>query len=91
MLLTLTWCDHTPADTPTSPCNSPISGEHQVDNITPACEGSWQGGANILASDNNSAIVATALLHQGCPVAVRDCQVVQTTGGIILDVESSEC
>ena len=71
MLLTLTWCHCTPADTPTSPCISTISTEHQLDNV--ACAGyvSRQGGA-------------TAFLHQSCPVAVRDCQVVVVTPDILL-------
>ena len=51
-----------------------ISDEHQPDSIGSASDGVWQGGA-------------AALLHQGCPVAVHDCQVIVGTGGIGLDVE----
>ena len=78
----LTWlvvntCHRPPADTPTS-ISSCIDtcGEHQVDGVASASYGRWQGGA-------------TALLHQSCPVAVRDCQVVIGTGGIT--VLNSEC
>ena len=74
MLLTLTWCRSTPADTPTSPCISGISTEHQLDSVASACYGSRQGRA-------------AAFLHQGCPVTVHDCQVVPATGGIVLDVK----
>ena len=67
MLLTLTWCHCNPADAPTSSCGSTISSEHQVDNIAGACYGGRQGGA-------------AGLLHQGCPVAVHDRQVVVADG-----------
>ena len=85
MFLTLTWCHRTPADTPTrvSSINA-ISTEHQLDNV--ACAG-YMGrkrGADTLASDQNVDVIrggAAALLHQGCPVPVRDCQVVEATGG----------
>ena len=80
MLLTLTWCHCTPADTPTSPCISTISTEHQLDNVACACYLGRQGGADNLISNHNVVRPrgggAAALLHQGCPVAVRDCQVV---------------
>ena len=75
--LTLTWCHRTPADTPTRPCKPSISAEQQLDDVGCAC---YVGGKG----------VATALLHQGCPVAVRDCQVVVATGGMRLDVKCSE-
>ena len=68
MLLTLTWCHRTPAETPTSPCIMVIRNEQELDNVASACYVSRQGGA-------------AAFLHQGCPVAVRDCQVVVETGG----------
>ena len=92
-----TWCHCTPADTPTSRCRQTaqmaVRDEHKVDEVAPASDCRWQGGANTLASDHNiakSGGATTALLHQSCPVAVRDCQVVEATGGIIIDVESSE-
>ena len=77
-MLTLTWCHRHPAYTPTRPCSTTISTEQQLDNV--ACAGyiGRQGGA-------------AALLHQGCPVAVRDCQVVVLTGGtIVLNIKCSE-
>ena len=92
MLLALTWCHCTPDDPPTRQCKTRISTEHQLDNV--ACAGyiGRQGGAETLVSDQNVALRggAAALLHQGCPVAVRDCQVVVGTGGMILNVECSE-
>ena len=85
ILLALTWCHRSPADTPTRHCNtSAISTEHQLDNVACACYVGRQEGAHTLASDHNVAIRggAAALLHQSCPVAVRDCQVVVAAGGI---------
>ena len=67
IVLALTWCHCTPADTPTRPCPTAISTEHQVDDVACASYISRQG------------VVAAAPLHQGCPVAVRDCQVVVST------------
>ena len=82
MLLALTRCHCAPADTPTSHCNLAICTERQLDNV--ACAGyiGRQGGADTLVSDQNVALRggAAALLHQGCPVAVHDCQVVVTGG-----------
>ena len=77
VLLTLTWCYCTPADTPARPCNAAIGDEHQLDDV--ACAGyvCWQRGS-------------TALLHQGCPFTVRDCQVVVVTSGFGFDVKCSE-
>ena len=81
LLLTLTWGHCTPADTPTSPCTTAISNEHQVDDIACASYVSRQGGADPLASNKNVARGgAAAFLHQSCPVAVLDCQVVGGTG-----------
>ena len=65
-LLTLTWCHRTPTDTPTRPCTTVISAEHQLDDVGCAC---YVGG--------KGAAIATALLHPGCPVAVCDYQVVE--------------
>ena len=93
MLLTLTWCHCNPADSPTSLCNTAISSEHKVDDIGFAYDGGRQGGADTLASNQNVAIVrggAAAFLHQSCPVAVSDCQMVEDTGGLVLNVKCSE-
>ena len=80
-LLALAWCDCTPPDTPTIIGIIGIIGtstEHQLDDVASASYVSRQG-------------VAAALLHQSCPVAVRDCQVVAVTGGTTpLDVKCSE-
>ena len=73
----LTWCHRNPADTPTSPCSTAISNEPELDNVACACYVSRQG-------------VATAFFHQGCPIAVCDCQVVVATGGMGFDVIRSE-
>ena len=91
MLLTLTWCHCSPADPPTKSFNIVISSEHQVDDIASAYDGGRQGGADTLAT-NPSALrgVAAAFLHQSCPVAVRDCQMVPETGGTVFDVKCSE-
>ena len=79
ILLTLTWCHRTPADTPTRLCITIISLEHQLDDVACACYAGRHG-------------CAAALLHQGCPVAVADCQVVLGTGGTPcqLNVKCSE-
>ena len=77
MLLTLTWCHCAPADTPTSLCTPARSNEHQLDDVACACYVGRKGGA-------------AAFLHQGCPVPVRDCQVVVVTGGMGLNVKCSE-
>ena len=77
-LLTLTGCHRTPADTPTRPCITAISAEHQLDDVACACYVGRQG-------------CAAALLHQGCPVAVHDCQVVVVTGGIPRMIVNVKC
>ena len=77
MLLTLTWCHCNPADAPTRPCIKAISSEEKVDDIAGAYDGGRQG-------------VAAAFLHQSCPVAVRDCQLVEVAGGLGLNVKCSE-
>ena len=76
-MFTLTRCHRTPADTPTRPCLTVISTEHQLDDVACACYLGRKGGA-------------AALLHQGCPVAIQDCQVVPATGGMIFNVKCSE-
>ena len=53
MLLTLTWCHRHPADTPTRPCLTAISTEHQLDNVPFAYYVGWKGGSDILASNSN--------------------------------------
>ena len=79
ILLTLTWCHRTPADTPTRPCITSIGNEHQFDDVACACYVGRKG-------------VATALLHQDCPVAVCDGQVVvdTTVDGMVFNVKCSE-
>ena len=78
MLLTLTWCHCAPADTPTRSCITAISTELQLDDVACACYVGRKGGA-------------AALLHQGCPVPVCDCQVVEAmTSGRIVNVKCSE-
>ena len=92
MLFALTWCLSTPPDAPTRECFTAISYEQKVDNVACASYGSRQGGADTLASNKKlGSGGAAAFLHQGCPVAVRDCQVVVGTGGTtILNVKYSE-
>ena len=92
LMLTLTWCHCTPADLPTrvsTNIGSAISAEVELDDVALAGDVGQQGGADTLASNLNVAIRggATALLHQGCPVTVRDCQVVRATDvGVIVIV-----
>ena len=90
--MTLTWCHRTPADTPTGLSITATSNEHQLDDVAFACDGGWQGGADTLSSNINISVIvgAAALLHQGCPVTVHDCQVVVVTGGIGLNIKCSE-
>ena len=93
MLLTLTWCHCNPADAPTRSCGTAISSEEKVDDIASAYDGGRQGGAHTLASNQNAAIRggAAALLHQSCPVPIRDCQVVGAiTGRRRVNVKCSE-
>ena len=77
MLLTLTWRHCAPADTPTRPFSKGTSTEHQLDDVACASYVGRNGGA-------------AAFLHQGCPVPVRDCQVVVATGGMGFNVKCSE-
>ena len=72
-----TWCHRSPVDAPSSVCSTAISTEYKFDNIGSGCDGGRQGGA-------------AALLHQGCSVAVHDCQVVVVTGGMGLNVKCIE-
>ena len=77
IMLTLTCCHCSPTHIPTSACTTAISAEVNPDHVAYACDGGWQGGA-------------AALLHQGCPVTVRDCQVVKGTGVMGVNVKCSE-
>ena len=77
MLLALTWGHCTPADTPARVCTTAISTEQKVDDVACASYVSRQG-------------VAAALLHQGCPVPVRDCQVVVAITVPYVNVKCSE-
>ena len=77
ILLALTWCHRTPANTPTRPCGAAISTEHQINDVAFACYVGREGGA-------------AALLHQGRPVPIRDCQVVVTGAVTVFSVKSSE-
>ena len=77
-MLKLTWCHRSPAETKARVSTIIIiSAEHEPDRVGSACDGGWQGGA-------------AALLHQGCPVTVRDCQVVVAAGGVRLNIKCSE-
>ena len=77
IMLTLTCCYCSPTYIPTSACITAISAEVNPDHVAYACDSGWQEGA-------------AALLHQGCPVTVRDCQVVVArTRGV--DIKSRKC
>ena len=100
MLLELTWCHRTPADTPTRiyfvSVIQAISNEHQLDDVACASYGSRQGVVHPLASNNNAASrggrfgEAAAFLHQGCPVPFCDCQVVVVSVEVHVNVKCSE-
>ena len=79
IMLTLTSRYCSPTYIPTSACITVISAEVYPNHVAYACDGGWQGGA-------------ADLLHQGCPVTVRDCQVVaaRTRGGR-MDIKCGEC
>ena len=72
LMLTLTCCYCSPTYIPTSACITVISAEVYPDHVAYACDGGWQGGA-------------ASPLHQGCPVTVRDCQVVVETVGMCVN------
>ena len=77
-MLTLTCCYCSPTHIPTSACITAISAEVYPDHVAYACDGGWEGGA-------------AALLHQGCPVTVRDLQVgAHTVVTTVLGVKRSE-
>ena len=77
IMLTLTCCYCSPTHIPPSACTIAISAEVKLNHVAYACDGGRQGGA-------------ASPLHQGCPVTVRDCQVVVGTGGVRLNVKCSE-
>ena len=77
IMLTLTCCYCSPTHIPTNACTTVSSAEVKPNHVAYACDGSWEGGA-------------AALLHQGCPVTVRDCQVVIATGVTELNVKCGE-
>ena len=73
-----TWKSYiAPVDPPTSPSTFAIGLEVKEDDVGPAGDLVWQGGA-------------AGLPHQGCPVSVSDLQVVKATGAMVLDVEVCE-
>ena len=74
----LTWCYRTPTDIPTRPGLTAICRERQLDDVACACYVGRKG-------------VAAALLHQGRPVPICDCQVVPATGRMkCVNVKCSE-
>ena len=77
LLMTLTWCHCTPSDIPTRICDVTISNELQVDDVACAQYVIWQ-------------FKATFLIHQGCPVAVHDSQVVELTVVTALNLKCIE-
>ena len=78
MLIIKTWKSYiAPVDAPTSPSTFAIGLEVKENDVAPAGDLVRQGGA-------------AGLPHQGCPVTVSDLQVVEATGGMGLNVKSSE-
>ena len=78
--------------TPPCPCVIVTACEDQIDHIAPACDDPWQDRIDNLSSNYYVAIGGTpaSLFHQGCPVAVRDFQVVDAGIRIEFNVKGSE-
>ena len=81
-MLTPTWCHRTPVGAPTRvSAVKVIRAENELDRV---------GGAG----DVGRQVGAAALLHQGCPVTVRYCEVVARTvgtkDGMVANVERSK-
>ena len=66
-----------PENLPTSLSTLAVGLEVKVDDVGPAGDLVWQGGA-------------AGLPHQDCPVTVSDLQVVEPTRGVGLNVKGSE-
>ena len=81
-MLIHTWCDCLPADTPTRWCVFLICFEVEVDNITP-CNYLWWHEVLIVAFVILLWGVAAAFVHQDCPIAIRDFDMVALTLGTI--------
>ena len=77
LLMTLTWVHRSPVDSPTRIFITSVSNKLQVDDVASAYYIVWKA-------------VPAVLLHQGCPVAVRDRQVVVVTVGLGFNVKCSE-
>ena len=73
----VTCCFGIPVDAPTTVFTAAICVKVQVHLIASTKDGGWQGDA-------------ASLLHQGCPVAVPDFQVVVSTLVIVLKCKGSE-
>ena len=74
----------TPANAPARHCISSISTEEKVDHVARTFYG-WQHRCIVFLASDHDAVVregAAALLHQGCPISVHDCQVVEATSGM---------
>ena len=74
LLMTLTWVYGSPVDSPTRIFITSVSNKLQVDDVASAYYIVWKA-------------VPAVLLHQGCPVAIRDCQVVIYTVNTALNIK----
>ena len=74
----LTWCHRTPAETPTRRCYTVIRVEEDLHSVAP---GRYDWRQEVVVFRWSSIRVAAALVHQGCPVPIRDLDVVACAGG----------
>ena len=83
----LTWCHRTPAETPTRICYTPIRVEEDLHSVAPGCY-DWRQEVRGIRWINRGG--ATAVVHQGCPVQIRDLDKVATAGGDIIAILNSK-
>ena len=81
----LTWCHRTPAETPTSLCTTAIRVEEDLHSVAP---GRYDWRQEVQGMRWISIRVAAAVVHQGCPVPIRDIDVVALAGGDITSPNS---
>ena len=81
-----TWCHCAPAKTPSNTCMIDIRVEEYFHCIGSRCDSWWlevQGRIIWIR-------VATAVVHQGCPVPIGDLDIVEFTGGFPLNSKVGE-
>ena len=89
MLLTLTWCHCTPAETPTSlQPGCPIIAIRVEEDLHSVASGCYDWRQEVTVIRWISIRVAAAVVHQGCPVPIRDLDKVAWAGGDITSINS---